>query len=305
MNTSNIKSNGPAVTAQIYNGLGNQLFQYATARALSLRSGVPLILDNLSGFPRDYYKRSYQLHHFNIRQQCIDPSQSYATFAGRIRRRAQRLLNRNRPFEKRSYIQEMSPALEPRLTGLRVTRRVFLEGNWQHEDYFRDFREELLRDFAMVTKHEPANVELARKIESVQAVCLHVRRLHGVPNVANAAPLPTDSRCHVDPSYYSRAVEALAGRVERPYFFVFSDFPDWARENVRIPFPVEFVTHNGADKDYEDFWLMGLCRHFIIANSTFSWWAAWLANNPDKIVIAPRGAIGLTIHSVPDSWLLL
>jgi hypothetical protein len=302
---SNPQHNGASVTVQICNGLGNQLFQYATARALSLRSGVPLVLDNLSGFPRDFYRRNYQLHHFKIDQPCIDPSRSYATLAGRIRRRIDRALNRNRHLERKTYIQEMTPDFEPRLAALRVTRRVFLDGNWQHEDYFREFRDVLLRDFTMATAHEPANVELAKKIESVSAVCLHVRRLHGVPNVPKAAPLQTSSARHVDPSYYTRAVEALARRVERPHFFVFSDFPDWARENVRIPFPVEFVTHNGADRDYEDFWLMGLCRHFIIANSTFSWWAAWLANNPEKIVVAPRDAIGLTLKSVPASWQLM
>jgi len=110
---------------------------------------------------------------------------------------------------------------------------------------------------------------------------------------------------HLDPSYYQRAVDTLSQRVPNPHFFVFADFadPDWVKEHVRTRHPIEFVTHNGADKDTEDFWLMTQCRHFIIANSTFSWWTAWLGRHPDKIVIAPKDAIGRMITSVPASWI--
>jgi hypothetical protein len=133
-----------------------------------------------------------------------------------------------------------------------------------------------------------------------------VRRLHGVPNTADARPLATATHWeHVEVDYIPRAIDTIAQRVTRPHFFVFADYPDWAREHVHTSHPIEFVTHNGADRDYEDFRLMARCRHFIIANSTFSWWAAWLGTYPEKIVIAPKQAIGEALGSVPGSWLLV
>jgi hypothetical protein len=100
-------------------------------------------------------------------------------------------------------------------------------------------------------------------------------RLHGVPNTKDAKPLAQSSPwSYLDDAYYQRAVEQIEQRIANPHFFVFSDYadPDWLRANVRTRHPIDLIAHNGADKDYEDFWLMGQCRHFIIANSTFSWW---------------------------------
>jgi hypothetical protein len=142
----------------------------------------------------------------------------------------------------------------------------------------------------------------------VKAVCLHVRRLHGVPNVPDAKPI-TDARWkhHIEASYFQQAVERMAELVRNPHFFVFRRLSRvGAREHPRA-LPLEFVTHNGADRDYEDFWLMSRCRHFIVANSTFSWWAAWLADHPDKTVIAPKASVGPdeVLKSAPESWWLI
>jgi hypothetical protein len=99
----------------------------------------------------------------------------------------------------------------------------------------------------------------------------------------------------------------IGQKLANPHFFVFADYPEWAKENIRAPYPLEFVTHNGPDRDYEDFWLMCQCRHFVVANSTFSWWPAWLASNPDKVVVAPRASIGPdeVLKSAPDAWILV
>jgi len=140
----------------------------------------------------------------------------------------------------------------------------------------------------------------------VNAVCLHVRRLHGVPLVAAAAPRAESDYLHIGMSYYQRAFDQITQRVRDPHFFVFSDFPEWARENIRTKAPIEFVEHNQAGKDYEDFWLMTQCRHFVIANSTFSWWAAWLANPvEEKLVYAPASGIGKMLRSIPPTWKVL
>jgi hypothetical protein len=295
------------VTVRVSGGIGNQLFQYATARRLALRNDVPLAIDHISGFARDFYRRRFSLNRFNIGGDLIEPRSSYASNWGRLRRRIQLRINRSRPLAQRTYLFEDNMRFEPELLDLEVTRPIYLEGYWQYEVYFGDIRDRLSEELTLRTPHDRVNVELAEKIRSLEApVCLHVRALHGVPDTKDARPQPTVSDWHhLDPSYFQRAVEVMAQKVANPHFFVFADYPDWAREHLHAPYPMEFVTHNGPDKDYEDFWLMGQCRHFIISNSTFSWWAAWLAPNPRKVAIAPKEAIGKMIRGAPDSWLLV
>jgi hypothetical protein len=296
------------VTVLIAGGLGNQLFQYATARRLALQSDVPLTLDHLSGFPRDFYKRRYLLDRFAIHADTIAPRSSYLSYRARLRRKLQVQINQRRDFADRTYVRERDSRFEPRLLDLRVTRPIYLEGYWQYEPYFRDIRETLCEELTLRGEHDAENLAFAARIRSVEAVCLHVRRLHGVPNSQDARPVMDPTWKHyIDPSYFEKAIALMAQRVANPHFFVFADYPDWAREHIRAPHPLEFVTHNGADRDYEDFWLMSLCRHFIVANSTFSWWAAWLGQDPRKIVIAPKDSIGpdQVLKSAPDSWLLV
>jgi hypothetical protein len=291
------------VVVQISGGLGNQLFQYAMGRRLALASGVPLMLDHLSGFPRDYYRRKFSLDKFNIDCEFIPERASYASVTGRVRRRVDRWLNRHQPLERKTYIRENPRQhFQQELLGLKVSRRVFFDGFWQHEEYFRDQAVQIRTDFTLKVPHEPANLEFAERIRSVEAVCLHVRRLHGVPNSKRAAPLAENTRLHVDAGYYQRALNHVLKPLRNPHVFVFADFPDWARENVKADVPLEFVTHNGPDRDYEDFWLMSQCRHFIIANSTFSWWAAWLGNQEGKRVVAPAAALGYALTSIPPGW---
>lgn len=294
------------VTVGIGGGLGNQLFQYAAARSLAHRSGVPLVIDHLSGFARDFYQRRYLLDRFAIRGEMIDPRASFVSPWGRMRRRMLVWRNRSRPLAEKTYLVEDWERFHPELVDWVVTRPVYLEGYWQHEAYFRNISDLLREELVLRTAHDEQNLAMARRIDSVESVCLHVRRLHGVPGTKDAKPQATVSAWHhLDPSYFPRAIEAMTQRLANPHFFVFADYPDWAREHIRTDHPTEFVTHNGPDRDTEDFWLMGLCRHFVISNSTFSWWAAWLARNPSKIVIAPKDAIGKMLRDAPDSWLLV
>ena len=294
------------VTVWIGGGLGNQLFQYASARRLALHNDVPLVIDHLSGFPRDFYKRKFLLDHFDIRARYVEPSEAFVSNWRRLRRLVRRRINRNRPLEKQTYLLERERWFDPRLLDLAVTRPLYLEGYFQDENYFRDIRDQLLAELQLHTAHDAQNLAVAEKIGSVEAVCLHVRRLHGVPNTKDAKPLAQVSQWHhLDDAYFQKAVDQIEQRVARPHYFVFADYadPDWLRANVRTHHPIELIAHKGTDKDYEDFWLMGQCRHFIIANSTFSWWAAWLGRHPHKIVIAPKDAIGRMITSVPASWI--
>jgi hypothetical protein len=270
------------VIARIFGGLGNQLFIYAAARRLAWVNQVPLQLD-ISGYQEDYYKREYCLHHFNIQAKVISPV--YAGTIGKIRRRLGRQISQLRKFANRSYICEEFPALDPRLLHLQVKKKVYLDGYWQSERYFKDAEEVIRADLQIATQHAPENLELAKRIRTVNAVALHARRLHGVPQYSGGQPSQKVPALHID--YYRRAIELMASKVANPFFFCFGDYPQWLQENLKVEFPAYFITHNGDDKNYEDLWLMSLCKHFIIANSTFGWWGAWLSNWPEKIVIAP------------------
>jgi hypothetical protein len=139
---------------------------------------------------------------------------------------------------------------------------------------------------------------------NVQAVSLHVRR-------GDYATDRAITQIHglASQEYYQAAIQKVAERVDHPHFFVFSDEIAWAKENLRLPFPATYIDHNGADYDYEDLRLISHCRYHILANSTFSWWGAWLATFPEKFVIAPRHWFA-DLNSVPPSiyppeWMVL
>jgi hypothetical protein len=296
-------TDGPAVIVQIAGGLGNQLFEYAFGRSLALRNDVPLVLDHRSCFPHDFYKRVFTLDKYHIQCGLVPPSEDRSSFFGRARRRVARYRNARLPISRRSHVLERDEfACDPDVAAMRITRPTLFEGVWQHEEYFAAHRDILLQDLTLRVPISDESKAVAERIQESNAVCLHVRRLLGVPNQADAKPLAPNAAIHLDPSYYDRAVAFVAERVSRPKFFVFADYPDWAKEHLRLPFPAEFVFHNGPDRDYEDLWLMSQCRAFIVANSTFSWWGAWLATHPDKLVVAPESGIGCGLKSIPVSW---
>jgi len=300
---SSVAMNGPAVIVQIAGGLGNQLFEYAFGRSLALRNGVPLILDHRSGFPRDFYKRVFTLDKYRIQSGLVSPSVDFSTPLGRIRRRLARWRNSCLPVANRSHVLERNQFVcDSEVKEMRIVRPTYFEGVWQHQEYFVEHRATLLRDLTLQSPVSDATQEVAKRIEDSNAVCLHVRRLLGVPNQKDARPLPENAAIHLAASYYDRAIAFVAERIESPKFFVFADYPDWARTHLRLPFPAEYVLHNGSDRDYEDLWLMSRCRAFVIANSTFSWWGAWLATHPEKLVVAPEDGIGCGLKSIPASW---
>ena len=134
-----------------------------------------------------------------------------------------------------------------------------------------------------------------------QSVSLHIRRGDYASN-----PVTQSFHGTLQMGYYTRAMRHLAERIEDPHLYVFSDDPEWARGNLQSEYPTEFVIHNDVDRNYEDLRLMSSCKHHIIANSTFSWWAAWLCSNPEKLVFAPRkwfeGSNNDTRDLIPDTW---
>lgn len=296
------------IIVKLFGGLGNQMFQYAFGRALSLRFRVPLKLD-LSWFENVnevVAKRNFELHAYAL--QC--------EFAGRREvaqydRQPGRICWRNRlgkilGLSSGQRYMEKDSLVDPNIEKLDYRRNVYLEGYWQNPKYFEGERKLLMQDLEVKTPMDQANENTARSIMNSNSVSVHIRR-------GDYVAIPHVARFHgvCPPDYYERAFQAVGSKVRDPNFFIFSDDSDWARANLKIPPHATWVSHNPTSQGWEDLRLMKLCQHHIIANSTFSWWGAWLCENPGKIVIAPQEwfrdpeANAQTRDLIPPNWIRL
>ena len=264
-------------------GLGNQMFQYACARALSLRAHMPLALTR-SEYAGDT-KRTFSLAHFAIGGSMIPPI-------------AIPRLQKLRAFFEQKVLRKFYVAFDASI----LTRKgaVYLDGYFQSEKYFADYAERIREDFALVTELSSDARVVAKALQrDSSAVALHVRRGDYVHNAefGNIA----------DAAYYARALTEMRKRVPQPHIYVFSDDIPWCRKNLPLSGGTIFVSKPDMH-DYEELTLMSMCKHNIIANSSFSWWGAWLNQNPEKVVIAP--ATWSNLHGdtwyrdiIPDSWI--
>ena len=281
----------PKIVTRIFGGLGNQLFCYAAARRLALSANAELVIDSISGFGRnDPYNRAYGLNHFNIPCRTANFIERLEPFS-RARRYLKRRLNEHRPFEVRSYIQQEGREFDPRLIHLRPTGTLYLEGYWQSDRYFSDVEDIIRTDLQVISLIDQKSLAVATQIRSKKAVAVHLRFFSnpGSEETGNASQ-----------EYYVEAIRVMECIAPDSHYFVFSDRPADAQGRLTLPSQrTTFVTHNDtSNRAYADFWLMEQCQHFIIANSTFSWWAAWLSNNIDKRVICP----GFTITAGETAW---
>lgn len=289
------------IICNIIGGLGNQMFQYAAARALALRRGAELVLD-VSDFDGYGLHQGFELARIFSLDVAIADRQSIRRVLGWQSGKTVRRFLRKAPF---SMLRSSRLVIEPGFTywsGLAdISLPVYLLGYWQSEKYFSDVADEIRQDFTFRAEQEGRNAELASQMVSENAISLHVRR---GDYVSNKKTLATHGICSLE--YYQRAVALLAERVENPVFYVFSDDMAWVRDNLQIDFPVHYVDHNRGSQSYNDMRLMSLCKHHIIANSSFSWWGAWLNQSASKIVIAPKNwfANGTdTSDLIPADWI--
>jgi hypothetical protein len=268
------------VVVRIFGGLGNQLFAYAAARRLALTTRSELIIDDVSGFAHDHeYQRHYQLDHFNI--PCRKATSAERLEPGaRARRFLKRKINQLLPIGLRSYVQQKGMDFDARLLDLIPRGALYLEGYWQSEDYFKDIEPALREELRIKPPTDAQNLEMSSRIRACTAVAVHVR-FFDMPGELGVTNAPGD--------YYARAVAKMEELVPGAHYFVFSDQPDSARPCIPLSDDrITCVSHNRGDEQaYADLWLMTQCQHFIIANSTFSWWGAWLSISPLKQVIAP------------------
>jgi len=286
------------IIIKLLGGLGNQLFQYALGRNIAQKNKTQLKLD-ITPFDT-YSKHRYGLNHFNILEnlatsQEVSRYKKYDTQTkiGKLFN----LIESLKPLKSRAYIKE------PYFYGyfsevLNLGDNIYLDGFWQSEKYFKDIENILRDEFTIKEKLED---NLLNAIMSTNSVSIHVRR---ADYVTNPSANKIYGVCSLD--YYNNAVSKITRLVRTPHFFIFSDDLAWCKNNIRLNFPTTFIDH-GADKNYEDLILMSKCKHNIIANSSFSWWGAWLNDNPDKIIIAPEKWLKdpnrTTEDLIPSGWL--
>ena len=287
------------IIVRIMGGLGNQMFQYAAGRRLAAKHNSVLKLD-ISDF-KNYNLHDYGLSAFTINE-CFATPEEVAILkepdSGSFKKKLEKLLRRPSTRDI-THIREKQYHFDPEI--LTLPESVYLDGYWQSEKYFLDIAESIKNEFTVKFPQTDRNRELAQQITSCESVSLHVRRGDYV----------TDKKTNTihgtcDLHYYEHCIAHFAREVHHPCFFIFSDDPEWAEKNIKPPYPVTFISHNGPRKNYEDLRLMSQCRHHIIANSSFSWWGAWLGQHQGTISCAPKRWFNSPLFNtkdiLPEAW---
>jgi len=288
------------VIARLEGGLGNQLFQYAAARSLADRLGCDLSLDlrDLQGV----VQHPFQLGRYGIRASTAtsDEMEHLPDWKNSRLGRIRSQLSQQLPFAfSFPVFWPQSFAFDPRFD--RISKPVFLVGYWQTEKYFAWNRAHILRDIQLISPLR-ADTPMLDHIRSTNSVSLHIRRGDYISN-------PDAAKFHglCDLTYYHAAVADMSARRGDISVFVFSDEPAWARENLKLEVPTYYVEGDACGDAHTDLELMSLCKHHIIANSSFSWWGAWRSATKEHSVIAPvrwfLDAGTDTRDVVPYSWI--
>lgn len=298
------------IIIRLSGGLGNQMFQYALGRNLAEKNNAALILD-ISSFETDSSdtKRHFSLDSFNIsakKATIIDiqsvgiPNTSNKSLSGKIGRRFFRTIEYFRPLREKIFVIEPYFAFCPDI--LEVRSSCYLSGVWQSEKYFKDIEGLIRKEFTLRNKPSIETGNWMEKVSGCNSVSLHIRR-------GDYVNIPKTNQFHgvCSLEYYDEAMALITQKIANPVFFVFSDDIGWVKENLKTSRSMFYVSDN-AVPDYEELIIMSKCKHHIIANSSFSWWGAWLNENPGKIVIAPeRWFAGDTDTKdlIPASWIRL
>jgi hypothetical protein len=270
------------ICVRLDGGLGNQLFQYAAGRALALRHGTDLLVDTsvLGRRSRRLTPRSFELNHFRCAARAAAANEVHGS---RWLHRVPAPLRRLSPWH---IHVEADRSFDMAFRDL--PDGTYLVGYWQSFRYFEEIGPRIAGELEPVEELSRQSSETAERIEARNAVAVHVRR-------GDYVTLPTAARMHgaLPPSYYEAAFAHVRERVAAPRFFVFSDDPVWCRANLPVAADESvFVDHNPGPDAWQDLMLMARCRHHVIANSSFSWWGAWLADQrqpvADRVVIAPE-----------------
>lgn len=287
------------IVTRLCGGLGNQLFQYATGRRLSYLRKVELVLD-LSWFDNYSYlntRRDYELDKYNINARRPTANEFFwlRLHQGRIFPRIPMLPRRW------THVREKSFDFDPMV--LNLPDKIYLDGYWQSYKYFEDIESNLRLELIPRDQFGTQDKLVENKIlaASGSAVSIHIRRGDYVTN-----PVAAKNHGLCSLSYYRNAIEKIKDNIRDPQFFVFSDDMVWTLKNLDFSGKVTYVDHNSSISAFQDLRLMSLCDHHIIANSSFSWWGAWLSKKERSYKIAPAKWFAddrSSEHLTPKNWM--
>lgn len=295
------------IVVKLMGGHSNQLFQYATGRRLADHLGVKLYMDKswFTTIAQGDTLRTYELGQYKISQDFIASTRlalvknlNDTSIKAKVYSYSKGLLK-----TRLVHYREKGHGFDPGV--LKLDDNTYLEGFWQNENYFKDIRPKLLKEIELITELREEEKQVLDKIKATESISLHVRRGDYVSN-------PDASKFHglTPVDYYRKAVKTIQSKLRQKSFhiFVFSNDIAWCRHNLKLDLPTTFVEGNKAGA--EDMRLMKHCKHNILANSSFSWWGAWLNQNPAKVVIAPKiwfqdKQANRETQIIPEPWIRL
>lgn len=289
-------------------GLGNQMFQYAFGKAAALKTGLSVVYD-YSAILNDKNplttKRNFELEVFTCEVPLVNKKSVPEILIGKENLIKKVLFKLAVSLGFIRMIRDPHPFCFDAGIMDRLEDRSYIEGYFQTQQYFAPFEEEIRRCFTFQREMSSNSVKYRNEILGCNAIAIHIRR----GDYANNPEITKIYGCCSD-SYYKRAIELVTERINNPHFFIFSDEPEWVKKQDWFrDYRVTFVEGNSGANSYEDMWLMSLCKHNIIANSSFSWWGAWLNRNKKKLVIAPEKWFAdatrnaETTDLIPINWL--
>jgi len=291
------------IIVKLMGGLGNQMFQYAVGRALSARYGTKLFLDT-NWFLSDTAtkpgaERIFMLDKFNIQARIVNKKRGYKIYKQEndnlfikldlIKMKTFSLIAEKKvmPFKDKIFMKE--------------NKNIYLDGYWQTEKYFKVISNEIRKEFSLRKPFKVQDENIVHEIRDTNSVSIHVRR-------GDYANYEHTKKVHgvITIQYYKKCVKYFLDTIKNPSFYIFSDDPEWCMENLNLKIYKKIISNNKRPPQ-DEMILMSNCKHHIIANSTFSWWGAWLADNQSKIIIAPKQWTATNnecfVDIIPESWL--
>ena len=293
------------IISHIIGGLGNQMFQYAAGRALSINIKKSFVVD-VQDFDQYEVHNGYELEKiFNINNKASRNQLDSVLGKWRTNKYIRKKISTKKYL---SLLTGSKMVIEPHTSYwsklFDVNDSAYLVGYWQTEKYFKSIENVIRSDFTFPSSMSKMNFEWAKLIKHSNSVSIHIRR---GDLVSNPKALAFHGLCSLE--YYVRSISYMQKNTENPTFYVFSDDIAWAKKNLDFGSNhYHFVGNNNGKESFNDMWLMTLCKHNIIANSSFSWWGAWLNNNKNKLVVAPERWFLLDndiLDIIPSSWLKL
>lgn len=285
------------IILQLIGGLGNQMFQYAFAKAL-FNHGYDIKLD-ISAFETYHLHGGFGLDHYDISIPIASKEEVAPCKMNFFTKLKRKLKIPNKKILEEKTLRFQNDLLSP-------PDSTYIHGYFQSEKYFKEIRADIIQDFTLTTPLSLYSESIKEKVQgSINSASIHIRR---GDYVSNAHANNTHGTCSL--AYYQQSITLLDSKFDNIHFFIFSDDIEWVKNNLLVK-NCTYIENDSSRIPHEDIYLMSLCQHNIIANSSFSWWGAWLNTNNHKIIIAPKIWFKhpkmqiQTSDIVPEDWLRL